>query len=87
VLGADVVSTLFDEMYATQGYQLSVDLERRVVVKPSGEEIPFEVDEFRRHCLLNGLDDIGLTLESEQAIRAYEQGWQQSSPWLFGVIK
>ncbi|MEH6581678.1 MAG: 3-isopropylmalate dehydratase small subunit [Halioglobus sp.] len=86
-LPADVVADLFEKMYAQEGYQLTVDLHRQLVVKPCGEEIAFEVDEFRKHCLLNGLDDIGLTLQSEQAIRTYEQDWQQKSPWLFGVIK
>jgi len=87
VLEEDIVSGLFDEMYASEGYQLTVDLQRQLVIKPSGEEIEFSVDEFRKHCLLNGLDDIGLTLQSEQAIRSFEQRWNESSPWLFGVIK
>ena len=85
-LAEDVVARLFDEMYATEGYELTVDLERQRVVTPQGEEIPFEVDEFRRHCLLHGLDDIGLTLQSAEAIRAYEQRAREQSPWLFDVI-
>ena len=85
-LAGDVVARLFDEMYASEGYELTVDLEQQRVITPSGEEIPFEVDEFRRHCLLNGLDDIGLTLQSADAIRAYEQRMRQQSPWLFDVI-
>jgi 3-isopropylmalate/(R)-2-methylmalate dehydratase small subunit len=63
-----------------------VDLEQQVVRTPSGEEIAFEVDAFRRHCLLNGLDDIGLTLQSADAIRAFEARWREQSPWLFGAI-
>jgi 3-isopropylmalate/(R)-2-methylmalate dehydratase small subunit len=53
---------------------------------PSGEEISFEVDSFRKHCLLNGLDDIGITLQDADAIRAFEKQWQQKSPWLFDAI-
>ena len=82
-----IVSRLFDEMYATEGYQLTVDLRTRKVVTPAGEEIGFEVDEFRRHCLLEGLDDIGLTLQSADAIRSFEQKQRQQAPWLFDVIK
>ncbi|QFU76198.1 3-isopropylmalate dehydratase small subunit [Halioglobus maricola] len=86
-LPSDVVARLFEEMYAEEGYQLTVDLEQQKVMTPGGEEIAFEVDEFRRHCLLHGLDDIGLTLESADAIRAYEERTRQASPWLFDVIK
>ena len=87
VLSEEIVEGLFAAMYASAGYRLRVDLERQLVVTPDGGEIPFEVDEFRRHCLLNGLDEIDLTLQSEDAIRRFEQGWRQSSPWLFDVIK
>ncbi len=87
VLPADTVGRLFDAMYAEEGYELTVDLEKQRVVTPSGEEIAFEVDAFRRHCLLNGLDDIGLTLQSADAIRAYERRAREQSPWLFDVIK
>lgn len=87
VLADAVVARLFAEMYASEGYQLTVDLERKLVTTPAGEELAFEVDEFRRHCLLNGLDDIGLTLQSEGAIRSYEQRMRTQSPWLFDVIK
>jgi 3-isopropylmalate/(R)-2-methylmalate dehydratase small subunit len=86
-LEESVVARLFDEMYASEGYELTVDLQRQRVITPSGEELSFEVDEFRRHCLLEGLDDIGLTLQSAEAIRSYEQGWREQSPWLFDVIK
>jgi len=87
VLAEDVVDTLFRQMYATEGYELTVDLQKQQVVTPSGEIFSFEVDEFRRHCLLNGLDDIGLTLQDADAIRAYEQQQRERSPWLFDVIK
>ena len=82
----DVVARLFEEMYASEGYELTVDLEQQRVITPAGDELSFEVDEFRRHCLLNGLDDIGLTLQSADAIRAYEQRAREQSPWLFDVI-
>jgi 3-isopropylmalate/(R)-2-methylmalate dehydratase small subunit len=85
-LDAAVVERLFQEMYANEGYELTVDLEQQVVRTPSGEEIAFEVDAFRRHCLLNGLDDIGLTLESADEIRAFEARWREQSPWLFGSL-
>ncbi len=85
-LDESVVDRLFNEMYAEEGYQLTVDLEQQQVRTPGGEIIDFEVDPFRRHCLLQGLDDIGQTLQSADAIRAYEQRTRQSSPWLFDVI-
>jgi 3-isopropylmalate/(R)-2-methylmalate dehydratase small subunit len=74
-------------MYAADGYELSIDLEQQVVQTPSGESIRFDVDAFRKHCLLNGLDDIALTLESAEAIRGFERNWRQQSPWLFDVIR
>ena len=82
-----VVSGLFDEMYANEGYEITVDLQHQKVITPAGDEIVFEVDDFRRHCLLEGLDEIGLTLKSADVIRSYEQKWRQQSPWLFDVIK
>ncbi|MGB1141761.1 MAG: 3-isopropylmalate dehydratase small subunit, partial [Halioglobus sp.] len=85
-LDAAIVDRLFQEMYDNEGYELTVDLEQQVVRTPSGEEIAFEVDAFRRHCLLNGLDDIGLTLESAEEIRAFESRWREQSPWLFGSL-
>jgi 3-isopropylmalate/(R)-2-methylmalate dehydratase small subunit len=84
VLSEEIVDVLFSEVASTVGYQLTIDLEQQVVIKPSGETIPFQIDEFRRHCLLNGLDDIGLTLEDSEQIKAFEQQWQQKSPWMFG---
>lgn len=85
VLPPEVVSTLFDEMYQSEGYQLTVDLAQQQVIRPSGESHAFEVDEFRKHCLLNGLDDIGLTLRDADHIKAYEAKRRQSAPWLFGT--
>ena len=83
----EVVDDLFREAEASEGYQLKVDLEREVLVKPGGEEISFSIDEFRRHCLLNGLDDIGLSLEQSERIRAFEERHRQSSPWLFDTVQ
>ncbi len=85
-LAADKVDDLFSSMYATEGYELTIDLLNQTVMTPEGEEISFDVDEFRKHCLLHGLDDIGLTLESNEAIRAYEDALRQKSPWLFGAV-
>jgi 3-isopropylmalate/(R)-2-methylmalate dehydratase small subunit len=82
-LPEEVVDQLFREVAADKGYQLTVDLEKQQIVKPDGSVIPFEVDAFRRHCLLEGLDDIGLTLQHADDIRAYEAGRQQTAPWLF----
>ncbi|GAA5316826.1 MAG: 3-isopropylmalate dehydratase small subunit [Candidatus Pelagadaptatus aseana] len=87
ILSEEIVNQLFEEMYATEGYELSVDLAAQTVTTPSGESFSFEVDEFRKHCLLNGLDDIGLTLQDADAIRAYEEQRKQSAPWLFGAIQ
>lgn len=85
VLDEAQVDQLFREMYAAEGYHLRVDLPAQTVTSPSGEVFTFEVDDFRKHCLLNGLDDIGVTLESADAIRAFETRWQQQAPWLFGA--
>lgn len=79
----DVIDRLFAEVDVNEGYQLDVDLENQRVVTPSGEILEFEVDEFRKHCLLEGLDDIGLTLKDEDAIRAFEQKHKAARPWLF----
>lgn len=83
VLADDLVDQLFQEVASNEGYQLTIDLPEQVIRKPSGECIPFEVDAFRKHCLLNGLDDIGLTLQDADAIRAYEVTRRQQAPWLF----
>ncbi|RRJ84929.1 3-isopropylmalate dehydratase small subunit [Aestuariirhabdus litorea] len=83
----EVVDQLFVETEANEGYQLQIDLERELIIKPSGEEISFAVDAFRRHCLLNGLDEIGLTLQDADAIRRFEKKHQKKNPWLFGAIQ
>jgi 3-isopropylmalate/(R)-2-methylmalate dehydratase small subunit len=76
------VAQLFDEVAAFPGYELTVDLERQVVVKPQGEELPFEVQAFRKFCLINGLDDIGLTLRYKNKISAFEAERLATKPWL-----
>lgn len=87
VLSEAQVDQLFNEVAESEGYQLTIDLTRQVVVTPKGEEMAFEIDEFRKHCLLNGLDDIGLTLQHADDIKAYEQARRQTAPWLFDAIK
>lgn len=82
VLPDATVSRLFDEVAAFPGYQLTIDLERQVVVLPQGEEIAFDVQAFRKYCLLNGLDDIGLTLRHVDKIKAFEAERLSGKPWL-----
>jgi 3-isopropylmalate/(R)-2-methylmalate dehydratase small subunit len=79
-----VVSQLFDEVAAFVGYALTVDLPRQVIVKPDGSEIAFEVQPFRKQCLVNGWDDIGLTLRHADKIRAFEAERLMKMPWLAG---
>lgn len=82
VLPETEMDRLFDEVAAFVGYSLTVDLERQVVVKPDGTELPFEVQAFRKFCLLNGFDDIGLTLRHADKIKAYEAERLLKKPWL-----
>lgn len=83
VLTADTVDTLFKQVAATPNYKLQVDLAAQTVSTPSGEAFSFSVDAFRKHCLLNGLDDIGLTLQHQDKIKAFEARHQQAQPWLY----
>ena len=76
------VARLFDEALAFPGYRLTVDLPRQVIVKPDGSELPFEVQPFRKYCLVNGFDDIGLTLRHADKIRAFEAERLARMPWL-----
>jgi 3-isopropylmalate/(R)-2-methylmalate dehydratase small subunit len=76
------VAALFDELAAFSGYSLTIDLERQRIVKPDGQELPFEVQAFRKYCLLNGFDDIGLTLRHADKIRAFEVQRLTQKPWL-----
>ena len=82
VLPESAVAQLFDEVAAFPGYQLTIDLERQVVVKPDGSEIAFDVQPFRKYCLLGGFDDIGLTLRHRDKIKAFEANRLASKPWL-----
>ncbi|MFD2368040.1 3-isopropylmalate dehydratase small subunit [Pseudoduganella sp. GCM10020061] len=86
VLSEDEVEQLFQAVQATPGYRLVVDLERQQVTAPDGTAWRFEVDAFRKHCLLNGLDDIGLTLQHAGEIRAFEARRLAAQPWLANVI-
>ena len=81
-LPANVIAQLFDEVAAFPGYQLTIDLERQVVIRPQGQEIAFDVLPFRKYCLLNGFDDIGLTLRHADKIRAFEAQRLATKPWL-----
>jgi 3-isopropylmalate/(R)-2-methylmalate dehydratase small subunit len=82
VLPENQIDRLFDEVAAFAGYSLTIDLERQVIVKADGTELPFEVQAFRKFCLLNGFDDIGLTLRHADKIKAYEAERLLKKPWL-----
>ncbi|MGZ5202075.1 MAG: 3-isopropylmalate dehydratase small subunit, partial [Telluria sp.] len=87
VLPEALVNRLFDQVKAFPGFKLVVDLHQQLVSTPgSGEAFKFDIDEFRKYCLLNGLDDIGLTLRHADEIRAFEQRHLASQPWLANVI-
>ncbi len=83
VVDESVVEKFAAECEATEGYRLNIDLEAQTITTPAGQVTSFEVDEFRKHCLLKGLDDIGLTLQKRDAIEQYEAARKQSAPWLF----
>lgn len=82
-LSEEQVENLFQAVNSEEGYELAVDLESQKISLPTGETVNFEVDTFRKHCLFNGLDDIALTLEEADKIRAFEAKHQVNSPWLF----
>ena len=82
-LDAKIIDRLFKEVQATEGYRLAIDLESQTVNTPSGESFKFEVDPFNKHCLLNGLDEIGLTLEHAEKIRTFEAQHRERQPWVF----
>jgi 3-isopropylmalate/(R)-2-methylmalate dehydratase small subunit len=82
-LDAATIDKLFAAVAATPGFRLRIDLESQKIVMPDGIAIPFLVDPHRKHCLLNGLDDIGMTLAKADKIRAYEQRRKNAEPWLF----
>lgn len=83
VLAADIVDQLFNECQAQEGYALTIDLTAQTVTTPTGQSFSFEITEHRKHCLLNGLDEIGLTLEHADDIRRYEAERRAQQPWLF----
>lgn len=83
ILDAAEVDELFRQVEANPGYQLTIDLDAQAVTRPDGKVLKFEIDAFRKHCLLNGLDDIGLTLQDRDAIKAFEGKHRASQPWLF----
>ncbi|MEZ5702386.1 MAG: 3-isopropylmalate dehydratase small subunit [Burkholderiaceae bacterium] len=87
VLPEEKVAKLFDEVAAFPGYELTIDLERQVIMKTQGEEIPFDVQAFRKYCLLNGLDDIGLTLRYKDKITAFEAERLAQKPWLASTMQ
>jgi 3-isopropylmalate/(R)-2-methylmalate dehydratase small subunit len=82
-LDSKIVDRLLRETEAAEGYRLAVDLEQQTVTTPTGESFSFEIDPFRKHCMLNGLDDIGLTLQHADEIRAFEKKHRSAQPWLF----
>ncbi len=85
-LDEETVDQLFKDVAEQEGFQLTIDLEQQKVIKSDGREIAFEIDGFRRHCLLNGLDEIGLTLQDSEAIKSFEAKHRHAQPWLFDVI-
>jgi len=82
-LAAEQVDALFTVVEVTPGYRLKIDLERQTITAPDGTVFKFEVEAFRKHCLLNGLDDIGLTLQHVDEIQAFEAKHRAAQPWLF----
>lgn len=81
-LDAALVDRLFSEVENSEDYRLTIDLENQRVATPDGTEMSFEIDEFRKYCLLNGLDDIGLTMQHADSIKAFEQQYYERLPWL-----
>ncbi len=82
VLPNEIIDFLFKSIYANKGYTLTIDLENQFVVTPSNEKISFQVDAFRKYCLMHGLDDIGLTMQHSESIKAFEQDYYQKNSWL-----
>lgn len=83
VLPRQTIDELFAAVLANEGYSLEVDLEKQELRRPDAPGIRFEVDAFRKRCLLNGLDDIGITLEDAELISAFESRWREQAPWYF----
>ncbi len=83
VLDAEIVNDIFNKIAAKPGFEMTVDLQNQKAITEDGDEYAFQVDAFRKHCLLNGLDDISLTLQHAEEIKAYEKNGRQRTPWLF----
>ena len=83
ILDAAILDRLFNAVKSIEGYSLTVDLQKQTVATPENEESSFAVDVFRKHCLLNGLDEIGLTLQQAEKIKKFEQKRRDAQPWLF----
>lgn len=83
VLSEEQVEQLFQETEANEGYRLTIDLQQQTVTTPGGQEFRFDITEHRKHCLLNGLDEIGLTLQHADEIKAFEEKRKTAQPWLF----
>ena len=86
VLEENIIEKLFADTFQNEGYRLAVDLPSQTITTPDGEKIPFEIEDSRKNILLNGLDDISMTLQNEQDIQGFEASWKQKSPWLFSRI-
>ena len=82
VLPAETIDDLFKAIKKQEGYALTIDLENQSVILPSNNKINFQVDAFRKHCLVNGLDDIGLTMQHSETIKAFEKNYYQKNSWL-----
>ena len=87
VLEEKIIVKLFEEVESSEGSRLTIDLQDQVVCTAAGESYGFEIDAFRKHCMLEGLDEIGTTLEDVEAIQAFERQWRERSPWLFDVVR
>ena len=83
VLDAKIVDQLIREAQGNEGYRLAVELDQQTITTPGRQEIKFEIDPFRKHCLLNGLDEIGLSLQHAEKIKAFETRHRAAQPWLF----
>lgn len=87
ILDKKIIDQLFAEVEVQPGYELEVDLAKQIILKPEGGEIEFQLDAFRKHCLLEGLDEVGLTLQMADKIQKFEVGHRQRQPWMFDAVK
>jgi 3-isopropylmalate/(R)-2-methylmalate dehydratase small subunit len=86
IVPEEIVAQLMEDAGKGANAVLTVDLESQTISRPDGEKVPFQLDPFRKHCLINGLDDIGLTLQKGDAIDSYEDGLKLSQPWLAPAV-